>query len=54
MTRILVVVTPLGCHPISSSRCLIGKNIEANNHVTLFDGVSKLHCTIHTEVLKNQ
>ena len=53
MTRILVVVALLGCHPISSSSCLIAKNTKANNHVTVFYGVSKLHCTIHTEVLKN-
>ena len=54
MTRILVLVTLLGCHPISSSSYLIGKNAKANNHVTVFYGVSKLHCTIDTEVLKNK
>ena len=36
ITRILDHVTPLGCHPISSSCCITGKNTKTNTTAVWF------------------
>ena len=43
--RILVLVTPLGCHPISFSRCVIRKNAKTYYHsYVIILGATDMFC----------